>query len=201
MKPIFTKEESMDLYEAIENRRTIRVFKAGATEEQLRKIILAGTKAPSALNRQFWEFIIVEDPSIIDRLAELKYEQTMKTPLRDPAKRPKLEKAGVAQKASFANASIVAVCNKVDWERSLWLCIENISLAAVADGLGSGIVLYWDEDKKIAEELLGIPEDYELTAVLKIGVPAEEGYARDENPFGPRRPEFSWLHKDRFQVK
>jgi len=191
----------MDLYDAIEKRRTIRVFKAGATEEQLRKLILAGTKAPSALNKQLWEFIIVEDSSIIDRLAELKYEQTMRTPLRDPAKRPKLEKAGVAQRESFKNASIVAVCNKVDWERSLWLCIENISLAAVAEGLGSGIVLYWDEDKKTAEKLLEIPEDYELTAVLKIGVPGEEGYARDQNPFGPRRPDFSWLHKNRFPAK
>ncbi len=191
----------MDLHEAIEKRRTIRVYKAGATEEQLRKIILAGTKAPSALNRQFWEFIVVDDPSIIDGLAQLKYEQTLKTPVKDPAKRPKLEKAAVAQKESFKNASIVAVCNKVDWERSLWLCIENMSLAAVAEGLGSGIVLYWDEDKQAAGELLGLPEDYELTAVLKIGVPGETGYARDENPFGPRRPDFSWLHKNRFQAK
>ena len=34
----------MDLYEAIEKRRTIRIFKAPASEEQLKKIILAGTK-------------------------------------------------------------------------------------------------------------------------------------------------------------
>jgi len=46
----------MDVYEAIEKRRTIRIYKNPASEEQLRKIILAGTKAPSAVNRRPWEF-------------------------------------------------------------------------------------------------------------------------------------------------
>jgi nitroreductase len=73
-----------------------------------------------------------------------------------------------------------------------------MSLAAVAEGLGSCIVLLWDEEKRQAEKLLGLPENYELTALLKIGVPGEKGFARDKNPRGPRRPEFSWLHKNRF---
>ena len=80
----------------------------------------------------------------------------------------------------------------------MWLCIENMSLAAVAEGLGSGIVLYLDEGKKEAERVLGLPESYELTAILKIGEPGEEGYPRERNPYAPRRPEFSWLHMDRF---
>ena len=42
----------MDIYEAIEKRRTIRIFKKEATGEKLRKIILAGSKAPSGGNRQ-----------------------------------------------------------------------------------------------------------------------------------------------------
>ena len=190
----------MDLYEAIERRRTIRVFQAGATEEQLRNIILAGTMAPSAMNRQPWEFIVVAEQSLIDQLADLKYELTMKTPVKNQEKMEKLQKAAAAQRASFENASIVAVCNRLEWERSLWLCIENMSLAAVAEGLGSGIVMYWDEEKAMAGELLGLPPDHELTAVMKIGVPGEQGYARTQNPFGGRRPDFSWLHKNRFQA-
>jgi hypothetical protein len=46
--------------------------------------------------------------------------------------------------------------------------------------------------------MLGIPEGYELTTLVKFGEPGEEGFPRDQNPSGPRRPEFSWLHKDRF---
>lgn len=78
------------------------------------------------------------------------------------------------------------------------MCMENMSLAATVEGLGSCITLYWDEGKIEAETLLGLPKEYELTAILKVGIPAEEGYARDKNPFAPRRPDLSWLHRNRF---
>lgn len=196
----------MEVYEAIEKRRTIRTFKQGVSEEQLRKIILAGTKAPSSGNRQPWEFIIVDNQAIIDQLAELKYQQNRILPPREGEGQEEVERKALNQKKSFQNASIVAVCNKtgmhpiiqVGLPPSAWLCIQNMSLAALAEGLGSGIVAYWEEHKKEAEKVLGLPEDYELTAVLKIGVPGEKGFSRDKNPWGPRRPEFSWLHKNRF---
>jgi len=188
----------MDFYEAIEKRRSIRVCKQGATEEQLRKIILAGTKAPSAVNRQPWEFIIVDDQKIIDQLAELKYQLNKKEdPDRGNMTDQEREKGALRQKTYFRNTSIIAVCNEVEWERSVWLSIGNMSLSAVAEGLGSCIVLLWGEEKEKAEELLGLSEKYELTALLKIGVPGEKGFSRDKNPSAPRRPEFSWLHKNR----
>jgi nitroreductase len=189
----------MDLYDAIEKRRTIRIFKKGATLEQLKKIMLAGTKAPSAVNRQPWEFVLVEDQKIIEQLAQIKCDLSKKNPPErvkdDPAA---VEKLAQAQKDSFRNASIVAVCHLVDWERSVWMCMENMSLAAVAEGLGSGIVMYWGEGQKAAGKVLGLPKNYEVTAVLKIGVPGEEGYPRENNPYAKRRPEFGWLHTDQF---
>ncbi len=189
----------MDLYEAIERRRTIRVFKEGASEDQLRKIILAGSKAPSAVNRQPWEFVLVEDQKIIDQLAETKAAQTRRNPPEKVKGDPTaVENLAQAQKDSFRNASIVAVCHLVEWERSVWMCLENMSLAAVAEGLGSGIVMYWGEGQKEAGKILGLPEGHEVTAILKIGVPGEKGYARDKNPYAPRRPDFSWLHMNRF---
>jgi nitroreductase len=189
----------MDFYEATEKRRTIRVFKGPATEEQLKNIILAGTKAPSAMNKQPWEIIMVEEQGIIDQLAELKYELTSKSLPAGAMGPEEIKERALAQKNSFENASIVAVCNILEWEKSVWLCIENMSLAAVAEGLGSGIVLFWGDEKEEIEKILGLPEDYELTAVLKIGVPGEEPNTREKNPMGGRRPEFSWLHKNRFQ--
>ena len=189
----------MDLYEAMKKRRTTRIYKEGASEEQLKKIILAGTESPSAVNRQPWEFIIVEDEKIIDQLSEIKYRQTKGNPPERVKGDPDaIETLARSQKDSFRNAAIVAVCHLAEWERSVWMCIENISLAAVAEGLGTGIVLYWDEGQKEAGRALGLPEDYEVTAILKIGVPGEEGHPRDRNPYMPRRPEFSWLHKNRF---
>ena len=188
----------MDLYEAIEKRRTIRIYKEPATEEQLRKILLSGSKAPSAINSQPWEFIIVEDHAIIAQLAEIKHQVTLGMPTKTEEDRQKLEKRAAAQKASFNNASIVAVCGKAGGAKSVWLAIENISLAAVSEGLGSGIVMYSKDGMDKIGELLGLPSGYEPVAILKIGLPGEKGHPRDQNPYAPRRTDFSWLHKNKF---
>jgi nitroreductase len=188
----------MDLYEAIEKRRTIRVFKGPATEDQLKKIILAGTKAPSGMNSQPWEFVIVEDQSLIDKLADLKYHLTLK--MAPPgADLESFKPRANGQKDSFRNASILAVFHQAGQDASIWPAIENISLAAVAEGLGSGITFYAPEERAMIREQLELPENYELSAVLKIGIPGEEGYGRDKNPNGPRRQEFSWLHKNKYK--
>jgi len=193
------KENHVELYEAIERRRTIRIFKGPATEEQLRKIILAGTKAPSGRNTQPWEFVIIEDQSLIDDIANIKYELTLKLAPVDGTDRDKFIKMATAQKDSFRNASVLAVVHKEGGDAGAWLCIENISLAAVAEGLGSGIVFYAPEEKAMITELLDFPGGYDLTAVLKIGVAGEQGYQREKNPYAPRRTEFSWLHKNRYK--
>jgi nitroreductase len=182
----------MDIYEAIEKRRTIRVYKKGATEEQLRKIILAGTKAPSGGNSQPWEFIVIDDSKSIDQLGEIKYRlnRTFTPNLGEDHKA--VEDRALFQKKSFENATILAVCCGAEQASSGWLCIENLSLAAVAEGLGTGIVSYWGEARKEAEQIMGIPKNYELVCVLKIGVSGEAP--------GPRklRPESSWLHRNKF---
>ena len=182
----------MDVYEAIEKRRTIRTYMEKATEEQLRRLLLAGSKAPSGGNRQPWEFIILDDQKIIDQLAEIKYQLNRQFTPQEGETQEDVEKRALFQKKSFDNACIVAVCCAPGQSANGWLCVENISLAAVADGLGTGIVSYWNEGKNQAEKLLGLPRDYDLVCVLKIGVPGEEGTPRK------RRPAFSWLHINRF---
>lgn len=190
----------MDLYEAIEKRRTIRIFQGPAMEDQLKRIILAGTKAPSGMNSQPWEFVIVEDQSLIDKLADLKYKLTLKM-APSGADQEIFKQRANAQRDSFKNASILAVFHQTGQDASIWLAIENISLAAVAEGLGSGITFYAPEERSMITELLGLPGNYELSAVLKIGAPGEEGYERDSNPSGPRRKEFSWLHKNKYKAE
>ena len=127
-----------------------------------------------------------------DQLSEIKYQLNRQFPPQEGESQKDVENRALFQKKSFDQASIVAVCCGSEQSANGWLCIENISLAAVADGLGTGIVSYWGTAKKQTENVLGIPEDYELVCVLKIGVPGEEGTPRK------RRPEFSWLHKNRF---
>jgi nitroreductase len=103
-----------------------------------------------------------------------------------------VEGRALNQKRWFKNSSVVAVCTSSGQSVNGWLAVENMSLAAVAEGLGSNIISYWGEEKKEVEKILGLPGDYEVTCVLKFGVPGEEVVPPK------RRPEFSWLHKNRF---
>jgi len=138
----------MDIYEAIEKRRTIRIFKKGATEEQLRKIILAGSKAPSGGNRQPWEFIVISDAKIIDQLAELKYQVNQKMAPGAGETQKDVDGRALNQKKWFQNSSVVAVCTSSGQSVNGWLAVENMSLAAVGEGLGSNIISYWEKRKK-----------------------------------------------------
>jgi 5,6-dimethylbenzimidazole synthase len=182
----------MDLYEAIEKRRTIRSFAKAATEEQVRRIILAGARAPSGGNSQPWEFVYIDDPDTIDRIGELKYRLNRKNK-PGPGETPQdVEARALGQKKAFANVSVVAVCTTQGTSSAGWLAVENMSLAALAGGLGSGIIGFWGDEKKEVEKLIGLPEGYELTCILKLGVPQAEAAPPKQ------RPEFSWFHKNRF---
>ena len=55
----------MDVWEAIEKRRTIRQFTGKVPDEMLRRLILAGARAPSASNTQPWEFAIATGKKLV----------------------------------------------------------------------------------------------------------------------------------------
>ena len=156
----------------------MRVFKQGISEEQLRKIILAGTKAPSGSNVQPWEFIIIDDPGTIEQIAEHKYQQTLKMTidemiLNDPGiieqiyqqtlKTPLSTRRALNQKNAYLNCTVIAVCNKKGhgigrkpWMNteniaSTWMCIENMALAATADGLGMVTSILREEHKRLVD--------------------------------------------------
>ena len=214
----------MEVYEAINNRRTIRFFKKKATEEQVRKLLLVGVQAPSGSNVQPWEFIIIDDPTIIEQIAEHKYQQTLKMDideaiLKNPAtieqihqqtlKTPLSPNRATKQKNAYQNCAVIAVCNKkghgiarkpwmnIENIASVWMCIQNIALAATADGLGVQISILREEHQIAVEKLLGIPDDHELATMIMIGEPEIIPKKRE---FGTDRMDFSWLHHNRFNT-
>jgi nitroreductase len=180
----------MDIYEAIEKRRTIRAFTGGTTEEIVRKIIKAGTMAMSAGNSQPWEFIILDDPEIIEQIAERKYRLNLTAYEEGVAK---------LQKKVYFKSSVVAACYKDDpggnlW--SMWSCIQNMALAATAEGLGIVPSTFWGGHQKAVEKILGLPDGYRLATMVLIGV--QKGYPWKTTPKIVRRPEWRWLHRNTF---
>ncbi len=189
----------MDLYEAIEKRRTIRKFKGPATAEQLTRIIAAGTKAPSPHNRQSWEFIVVDDPALIEKIAAIKFKLNLgyTVPHVERYMFPEQIEAsdGPAQRGSFANASLIMVCHRKKGRfegASAWTCITTMLLAAAAEGLGSRIACFWGDAVKEINRLLHIPSEYRMAAAVSIGVAGEEPVRK------VFRSEGSWLHRNRF---
>ena len=179
----------MDVYEAIAKRRTIRSFTEPATEEALKRIIMAGTMAASPLNFQAWEFIVVDDPKLIEEIAQHKYLQNERT----------FKGSGAGQKNAYKNCCVVAVCSEHAHQNicAAWMCIQNMYLAATAEGLGIVPSELWGEDRAAVEKLLGVPENYRLAAVVLVG--KQKGYP--DLPRIKRRPEWSWLHRNRYEIK
>ena len=172
----------MELYEAIETRRTIRIFTAGVTEAQLRKLLAVGAKAPSTRNKQSWEFIWVTEPQLVDQIAELKYQYNRKFPPGPGESQQEVEERALNQQRWFAHATVVAVCTQGGDVASAWLAVENISLAAVADGLGSGIIGMGGVEKKAVETLLGLPPVTNWSVSSSWGCPRGQPRNRPSGP-------------------
>ncbi|MHA2081506.1 MAG: nitroreductase family protein, partial [Candidatus Thorarchaeota archaeon] len=86
----------MDTIKAIRDRRSIRKYKSDdVSDEDLHTILQAGRWAPSASNKQPWHFIIIQNPEMRMKLADIHpYGRFMKESvvvivvLGDPVKHP-----------------------------------------------------------------------------------------------------------------
>lgn len=64
-------KETLNIYEAIFTRRSIRRFTGDEVKEQdLKTIIKAGCYAPSANNKQPWEFIVIKKEETLKKISE-----------------------------------------------------------------------------------------------------------------------------------
>ncbi len=147
----------MELLEGIYTRRSVRNYTDQPVERSLLlEIIKAGSWAPSGLNNQPWRFVIVLDKGMKSRLAGLtKYSR-------------------VVESAPAAIAVFIdheAMYHDVKDHQSIGACLQNMLLAAHAMGLGA---VWLGEILKSAvnvRELFGLPERFELMAVVAMGHP------------------------------
>jgi nitroreductase len=141
----------MDTWLAVASRREVREYAdRELPEEIVRRILDAGRLAGSAVNRQPWRFLIVDDPDVRAQLVEAVY---------------------VPENVQGAKL-VVAVLGKgsIDTGRAM----QNMLLVAWNEGVGAtpnGL-----QDMERAREALGLGEDDQLAIVLTFGYPAR---ARD----------------------
>ena len=145
--------------ENILNRKSVRKYSDKKIEqEKIDTILKCAMAAPSAMNKQPWEILVVTDKEKLEKIAE------------------------VCQNASYSKNSQVTiiVCgNKVIsdkfWEQDCCAVTENILLAAEALGLGAVWCAVYPFDEKIADikNLFDLPEEIVPLNIIPMGYPLE----------------------------
>ena len=179
----------MTLGELIKTRRSVRKYTHDpVTPEQLQRVLEAIQWAPSWVNFQPWEVVVVDDPAIREQLREC-------VPQTNPGRNSLVQ-------APY----VLAVCGRLgesghyqgapttvygEWVMfDLGIATQNACLAAWEQGLGTLHLGLLDHDA--AARVLGLPEKTKLYELIPLGVPAKVGKAP------PRKALSAFVHRNGF---
>lgn len=207
----YSDEEIAAVYRVIRERRDMRHFKPGEVDRHvLQRILAAAHHAPSVGLMQPWRFIRISDNSIRQAIYNLVQQERLKTAdalgVRD-AEFLRLKVEGILQCGEILVATLCDHREEHIFGRrtlpemdlaSVACAIQNLWLAARAEGLGMGWVSMFDPAS--LSQLLAIPEGAKPVAVICIGhvdhfykapMLVEEGWAT-ERPLSELVMENRW---------
>ncbi|RLB05568.1 MAG: nitroreductase [Deltaproteobacteria bacterium] len=168
----------MDVFTAIKERRSCRNFSSEpVSEEALERILEAANWAPSPLNSQPWEFIVVTNKEVkakifseAERCRKWVFEKSGWKWL-EPYRVDFLQSAPVivAVVGDPAKTGVDMFLEEggVGYQHACAAAIQNMHLAAYALGLGSLWFTFFD--KKALREILGIDPGKTPLALICIG--------------------------------
>ena len=167
----------MEAWDAIRARRNVRDYLPDPVPaEHLRRIAEAGWRAPSAKNRQHWDFVILTDRVRLEELSTVW--------------------PGAAHIAN-APAAIALVVPEPEDDRTrvvdqydLGQATFAMTIAATDLGIGTGHSSVGDQEK--ARAILGVPAGYLVSFLLGVGYPADRPLKPIANP--KRRPIDEVIH-------
>ena len=208
-------ENQMGVFETMYNCRAMRRLNTKKVPEALlRELISAANQAPSGSNTQGARWIVVRDPQIKQRLADLNRQgvETYLAPLIDDPgslshqsgdKRKRMVDAVVWQKEHMHEIpALIIAC--MDFgapatkdmiargNGSIWPGIQNLLLAARALELGAAPTTLALNDRKAVADVLNLPDSMAAYALIPVGYPL--------GTFGPvtRKPLEEILRFDRW---
>ena len=150
----------MELFAAIMGRRSVRKFDIArpVSREMLEKIVLAGVEAPSGCNMQLRQFVIVDEPAVLAKLAPLSRALTGAPACIAILAEPKASPYGEY------------------WRQDASASMQNMLLAATGLGLGScWIEGGFDRNEDIIREILHVPPTLRVCSLMSVGYAAEPG--------------------------
>ena len=200
----------MDFYAALDARRTIRDFtEEPVAEETIRKVLTAAFKAPTNDHLRQLEFVVVRDRAEILRLTatvaantEAIQQTFLKANAADmdgdehamfvdalPKQQRMLAQSGCLILPFFRQIGCPlcrpAEQSGLNYFASAWCALENIFLAAAAEGLACAFRIPIADESAHVKRLVGTPEGYELACFLTIGHPAPNAIRPRQKPLDP----------------
>jgi 5,6-dimethylbenzimidazole synthase len=215
---VISPQPSSDLYQVIAARRDVRAEFTGApiAPDRLQRVLGAAHSAPSVGLTQPWDFVLVRDEGLrLQFKAHVEQERaafaaTLVGAAERSATFSKIKIEGILESTlgivvtydpdrgapavlgrnTIADAGLYSVC----------LAIENLWLAATAEGLGVGWVSFYRED--FLRELLRIPAAVRPVAWLCVGPVSELQAVPDLERHGwrQRRPLADVVHEDYYRA-
>ena len=156
----------MSLLDLILTRRSIRKYEdKDIPEDVLQQILETGRQAPSAVNRQPIHFVIVNDRNVLKNLCDNLITRFVK--------RAPLAIVGCANTKSLLTGKWAVV--------DATIAMQNMVIAALTFGIGSCWIGACNEKK--VKELLKIPDNWKVVALLTFGYPAEQPKQKKKKPY------------------
>ncbi|HEX2851260.1 MAG TPA: nitroreductase family protein [Acidimicrobiales bacterium] len=199
-----------DLFDTMRTARAIRRFRPDPVpDEVLLECLEAATWAPSGSNRQGWRFVVLRSPEARALLGRA-YRRGW-TDKAGPAGMPPPAPDDTSPRAKATRAmqhfvehfeeipAYVLFCVHDKGRRphvtdggSIYPAMQNFLLAARAAGLGAVVTMWFTYCEKELRELIGIPDDFLLAALVPVGYP--------QGSHGPvrRRPVAEVAFRDRW---
>ncbi len=147
----------MDIYEAIEARTSIRKYQDKAIEpDKLERVLNAGRVAPSGHNRQEWKFVVAIAPAVRAALTEATGQEF-------------IGKAPAIIAVVGTDPEKIMRCGMPGDPIDCSIAIDHMTLAAVAEGLGTCWIGSFDQDACC--NVLDVPATAKIVQLLVIGYP------------------------------
>lgn len=145
-------------------------------KEKLEAIALAAVQAPSGMNRQPWQIVVLANKEWIDEL-DAEGMRILKRVENSAAYQRIMGRGG---KLFYNAPCMFFIFKKPGTELDCGIVCENIALAATSLGLGSVVcglasIPLRGENGKKHKEKLGFPEGYELGITVLVGNPVKPG--------------------------
>ena len=142
----------MNVFDAIRTLLAVRRYQdRPVPEETVRQVLEAGRLTASAMNRQPWHFVVIEDRDVLGQIGAM------------------------VPSAPYIAQAPLAIVVAVDRTRlavsDASRAIQSMLLTAWSEGIGGN----WSGPGPLAEvgELLGIPAELDVLTVLPLGYPAD----------------------------